>query len=85
MKTFEFKKLELEDDRSWFKRTFTSKHFIKTLLYVVLGAIFGYTFYYFSDNRMADEFWSDEAFNNVFWGMALGLFITNSPCARGRC
>ncbi len=85
MKTFEFKKLELEDDRSWFKRTFTSKHFIKTLVYVVMGAIFGYVFYYFSDNRSADMLWSEEAFNNVFWGMALGLFITNSPCARGRC
>jgi len=85
MNTFEFKKLELEDDRSWFKKTFTSKHFIKTIIYVLIGAVGGYAFFYFSNGREMNMFWSEEALNNVFWGMALGLFITNSPCARGRC
>ena len=85
MRTFKFKQLELEQDKSWFQRTFASKHFIKTLIYSLLGALIGFAVFYFSDSRDASVLWSDEALNNVFWGIALGVFVTNSPCARGRC
>ncbi len=85
MKTFKFKELELDQDKNWFQKTFTSPHIKKTLIYSLIGALIGFCVFYFSDSRDAGVFWNEDAFNNVFWGIALGVFMTNSPCARGRC
>ncbi len=85
MKTFEFKKLELKQEGSWFKRNFTSAHFKKTVLYCIIGALIGYVLFYFEQDASTQYLWSDKAMNNVFMGLAFGIFITNSPCARGRC
>lgn len=81
----EFKKLELEDKDSWLKRTVKSKHTRRTFLFGLGGAVAGFLYYYLSEGQMKDSMPVGEIFNSVFIGAFFGIFITNSPCARGRC
>ena len=85
MKTFKFKELEITHEDSWLIRTMRSPHFRKTVLYGVVGAVIGYVLYYLSLGTDSRVLWSDEAMSNVLMGLAFGVFITNSPCARGKC
>lgn len=85
MKTYQFKELEIKGEGSWFKRVFTSPHAKKTIIYTLIGAIGGFMMFYFSQDAATRVLWSTLATEKVLMGMALGLFITNSPCARGRC
>ncbi|MEN9444246.1 MAG: hypothetical protein RIS47_1136 [Bacteroidota bacterium] len=85
MKTFEFKKLEIREEGSWLQRQLRSAHVRKTALFAVIGAAVGYIMFFASHNMDSHLLWSDEAFKNVMMGAAFGVFITNSPCARGKC
>ncbi len=85
MKTFKFKELEVTPDGSWFVRTMNSPHLKKTVLYGLVGALIGYVLFYLSLGSDSRVLWNDEAMSNVLMGLAFGVFITNSPCARGRC
>ncbi|MDA3817884.1 MAG: hypothetical protein PF486_10940 [Prolixibacteraceae bacterium] len=67
------------------KRTINSAHFKKTVSYALIGAIAGYALFYFSEGMQAHILWNDEAMKSMFIGMGFGIFITNSPCARGKC
>ena len=40
----EFKKLELQDEGSWFKRRISSNHFKKSIIYILIGAALGFIF-----------------------------------------
>ena len=81
----EFKKLEIEPESSWIKRTLESKHTKKTLIYIVLGAIAGLVYFYFSEGKQIENITSGEIFKSMLVGGFLGFFITNSPCSRGKC
>ena len=81
----EFKKLDIKPEGSWLKRTFESKHTRKTLIYIVLGAIAGFVFFYLTEGKQFSEITSGDVFKSMFFGGLLGFFVTNSPCARGRC
>jgi hypothetical protein len=81
----EFKKLEIEPEGSWLKRTITSPHFRKSIIYIVIGAIAGFAFTYFSAGKPFAEFSNGEIFQSLIVGGFLGFFITNSPCARNKC
>lgn len=85
MKEFKFKKLEIKKEGSWLKRNIGSNHFKKTVLYSFIGASLGYALFYFGQDVDSPNLWNDEAMQNVFIGFGFGIFITNSPCARGRC
>ena len=85
MKIFQFKKLEIEQEGSWIKRTITSNHFKKTILFSVVSSLIGYGLFYFGQGAGIKVYWNDQAFEYVFMGLAFGIFITNSPCARGKC
>ena len=85
MNTFNFKKLELGKEGSWIQKTVRSVHFKKTLILSVIGAIFGYALFYFGQEAGIREFWDDGALSNMLLGAGFGIFITNSPCSRGRC
>lgn len=81
----EFKQLELKQDSNWFKRKYRSKHFRKSVLFTLGGGLVGFLLFYFTEGQNLNSMSGGDIFNNVFMGAFLGFFITNSPCARGRC
>jgi RsiW-degrading membrane proteinase PrsW (M82 family) len=81
----EFKKLEIEPEGSWIKRTVSKPHFKKSLIYILAGAVLGFLFFYFTDGVHMDEMPMKDIFQSILLGGFFGFFITNSPCARGRC
>ncbi len=85
MERFNFKELELKQEGSWLQRTIRSNHFQKTIIYSLIGVLVGYALFYFGQDAAVKSLWSKEATQNVLVGLGIGLFITNSPCARGRC
>ena len=85
IRTFEFKKLEIKDERSWISKALQSPHYRKTVLYATLGAIIGYLLFLFGEGSHLGIYWNDEAIQNIVMGVFFGIFLTNSPCAKGRC
>uniref|UniRef100_UPI0032171148 hypothetical protein n=1 Tax=uncultured Draconibacterium sp. TaxID=1573823 RepID=UPI0032171148 len=81
----EFKKLEIEEDGSWIKRKIRNPHFRKTIVYILIGAVAGFGFFYFTEGMAMDKMPKEDIFQSIFAGAFLGFFITNSPCARGKC
>lgn len=81
----EFKKLELKGEGNWFQRKLKNPHLRKTLVYMGIGAVGGFIFYYVSEGRSMDVMPTGEILQSVGVGAFLGFFLTNSPCARGRC
>jgi hypothetical protein len=81
----EFKKLELSTQENWFRRTFLSKHAKKTLLYIAIGATASFLYFYFTEGKNLDVITAGDVFNSTLIGSFFGFFLTNSPCARGRC
>lgn len=82
---FKFEELKLQPQGSWFKRTFLSAHAKKTLLYMAIGAVAGFLFFYFTEGKHLDTITKNDVLNSVLFGSFMGFFLTNSPCARGRC
>jgi RsiW-degrading membrane proteinase PrsW (M82 family) len=80
-----FKQLEIEPESNWFRRTFWKKHTIKSIIYIVLGAAAGLLYFYFTEGKHMDTIASGDILKSMLIGGFFGFFITNSPCARGRC
>ena len=81
----EFKKLEIKEEGNWFQRQIRKPHTKKTLVYILIGAVAGFLFYYFTEGMHADAMPEKEVVQSIVVGAFLGFFVTNSPCARGRC
>jgi len=81
----EFKKLEIKEEGTWIQRKIKNPHTRKTLLYILLGAVAGFLFYYFTEGINMDAMPRGEIVQSILVGAFFGFFITNSPCARGRC
>lgn len=80
----EVKKLEIAEEKG-IRGFLKSKQTRKTLIAVLIGAIAALAFYYITEARSIDAFSMNEALKNMALGGFFGFFITNSPCARGRC
>jgi uncharacterized membrane protein len=80
----EVKKLEIAEEKG-IRGFIKSKQTRKTLIAVLIGAIAALAFYYITEARSIDAFSMNEALKNMALGGFFGFFITNSPCARGRC
>lgn len=80
-----FKKLELKEEGNWLQRKLRSPHLRKTLIYTLVGAAIGFLFYYISEGMHQDAMSKGDILQSVLTGAFLGFFITNSPCAKGRC
>ena len=80
----QFKKLELEGEKG-IKILLKSKHFKKSLISIAVGAAAGFGYYYFSGGHSMDSLAFDGMIKHVVLGGFFGFFVTNSPCARGRC
>jgi hypothetical protein len=81
----QFKQLELKSEDSRLKRTLNSAHFKRTLIAVAIGALIGFSFFYFTEGRLMESIPGIEILKSMGIGAFFGLFMTNSPCARGRC
>lgn len=81
----EFKKLEIKQEGSWLKRLIKSQHFKRTLLFILAGAVLGLLFTVVSNYSNLNEVNPKDYYSNIFTGAFIGFFLTNSPCARGRC
>ncbi len=77
--------MELTRDSNRFKRIIKSKHLQKSALYIVLGAAAGFLIFYITEGRNMNEMVSGDIINSLLLGGFFGFFITNSPCARGKC
>jgi len=80
-----FKKLEVETKGNWIQRKLSNPHFRKSLIYELIGAVLGFVFFYFTDGMHMDKIPSKDIFQSIGLGAFFGFFITNSPCARGKC
>ncbi|MBN1183815.1 MAG: hypothetical protein JXB49_16095 [Bacteroidales bacterium] len=80
-----FKRLELEPESNWIKRTMKSKHFIRTFVYTLIGALSGFLLFYFGIGRHMNVIETGDIVKSILTGAFFGIFITNSPCVRGRC
>jgi len=81
----EVKKLEIEPEKQGFSDWVKSTQVKKTLVAILIGAVAGFVYYYFSEGKNLDVMSSGDIFQNVFFGAFLGFFVTNSPCARNKC
>lgn len=81
----EFKKLDIQSEGSWLKRTFGTQHAKKSFIYIILGAIAGVVFFYFTGEKQFADITSGEIIKSMIVGGFFGFFITNSPCARNKC
>ena len=81
----QFKQLDLKPQGSWLTRTVNSPRFKTTLTAILIGAIIGFLFFYFTEGRLMESIPAKEIVKSLLIGGFFGFFITNSPCARGRC
>ncbi|MFO7939760.1 MAG: hypothetical protein R6U66_08425 [Bacteroidales bacterium] len=81
----EFKKLDLAPENKGIKGFLKSVQFKRSLIAILIGAVAGFGYYFFSDAHHLDNVVLKNAFQPIFTGAFLGFFITNSPCARNQC
>jgi len=81
----EFKPLELKNREGKFRRFIKAPQVRRTLLAMLIGAIIGFALFYFSEGRSMQTMPVGDIFQSMIVGGFFGFFVTNSPCARGRC
>ena len=81
----QFKPLEIKPERNWAKRTLNSPRFKTTVLAILVGAGIGFGFFFFTEGRLMESIPANDIIKSLLIGGFFGFFITNSPCARGRC
>ena len=81
----QFKQLDIKPQGSWWTRTLQSPRFKTTMTAIAVGAILGFLFFYFTEGRLMESMPAKEIVKSLLIGGFFGFFITNSPCARGRC
>ena len=59
--------------------------FWKTIVAVFIGALAGFLYYHFVGCTSGECAITSNPYMSAFYGGLLGLFLVNSPCARGRC
>jgi hypothetical protein len=79
----DFRKIDVKPYED--KTFFSSWRFWKPFLAVVIGAIAGYLYYHFVGCTSGQCAITSNPYMSTIAGGFLGLFIVNSPCARGRC
>ncbi|MFO8001607.1 MAG: hypothetical protein R6U46_10205 [Marinilabilia sp.] len=81
----EFKKLEIQSKNQGIKGLMQSKHFRVSAISIVIGAVAGFVYFYFTSGQHMDNLVFGDFIGNVLLGGFLGFFLTNSPCARNKC
>jgi RsiW-degrading membrane proteinase PrsW (M82 family) len=81
----QFKELEIKPQGSRFKRLVKTPHFRKTLIAVCAGAGIGFLLFYMTEEKSMETMAFNDVIKSILIGGFFGFFVTNSPCARGRC
>lgn len=80
----DFKEVEVKK-ATGIKAIFNVKKLRRTLLFMGIGALASFSWFYYTDGQHMDIISSTEVFKSITVGAFFGLFISNSPCARGQC
>lgn len=67
------------------KPLFKTWNFWKQVVSVFVGAIAGYLYYRYVGCSSGQCAITGNPVMSTVWGGLMGLFLVNSPCARGRC
>jgi hypothetical protein len=67
------------------KEFFKSWNFRKPFLAVSIGAIAGFSYYYFVGCTSGTCAITSSPYLSTLGGGMMGFFVVNSPCSRGRC
>jgi RsiW-degrading membrane proteinase PrsW (M82 family) len=81
----EFKPLEIKSRGNLFKRVMRTPHLRRTAVAILTGAVIGFVVFYFTEGRSMDAIPAGDVLKSILIGGFFGFFVTNSPCARGRC
>ena len=81
----QFKQLEIKPEGNWVKRTINASRFRTTVIAILVGAGIGFAFFYLTEGRLMESIPANDIIKSLLIGGFFGFFITNSPCARGRC
>lgn len=81
----EFKKLEIKEEGNFLQRNLKKPHVKRTLIYMLIGGVLGFLYFYIAEGQHMDAVPSGEILQSIGFGAFLGFFLTNSPCARGKC
>jgi len=57
----------------------------RTFLFMIAGAALSFAWFYYSEGQHMDVLSETETFKSLAIGAFFGLFISNSPCAKGQC
>ena len=79
------KKLELQPEQNKLRGLLKNTQFRRTVAGILIGAVAGFVFFYFSEGIHMDRLSSKDIVQSLVLGGLFGLFVTNSPCARNRC
>lgn len=80
----DFKKVELKGN-STSKTIFNSKQLKRTMVFMLIGALGSLAWFYYSEGQHMGEVLPHHIIKSLSIGAFFGLFISNSPCARGQC
>jgi len=59
--------------------------FWKPFLSTSIGALAGFSYYYFVGCTSGACAITSSPYISTLWGGMMGFFVVNSPCSRGRC
>ena len=59
--------------------------FWKPFLSTSIGALAGFSYYYFVGCTSGTCAITSSPYISTLWGGMMGFFVVNSPCSRGRC
>lgn len=57
----------------------------RTFIFMVIGATVSFAWFYYTDGQHMDQITGIDIFKSMAIGSIFGIFISNSPCARGQC
>jgi hypothetical protein len=81
----QFKQLDIKPEGNWIQRNLLTPHAKKTMVAILIGAVAALVVTLVTDEKAIAELSTGDIFQSIFVGGFFGFFITNSPCARGRC
>ena len=76
---------EVKPSPGTFKENLKTWKFWRLFLSITIGAIAGFSYYYFVGCASGTCAITGSPYISSLWGAAMGYFLVNSPCARGRC
>jgi hypothetical protein len=81
----QFKQLDIKPEGNWVQRNLLTPHAKKTMIAILIGAVVALAVTLLTDEKAIAELSSGDIFQSIIIGGFIGFFMTNSPCARGRC